>query len=143
MDYIYHSFACLKYAAGAGAALKSAAPAYGSDKKKICCGSGAALTVAAPGGSGSATLNYTYLSMLNLAFVKPIRRLLRACFCCLSLGQDVTLEFPKLQTCNPLPRLILETKSVLHRIGCPKSIKLNGKGLHHCDELGTLNVGCV
>ena len=51
------SFACLKYAAGAGAALKSAAPAYGSDKKKICCGSGAALTVAAPGGSGSATLN--------------------------------------------------------------------------------------
>ena len=28
------SFACLKYAAGAGAALKSAAPAYGSEQKK-------------------------------------------------------------------------------------------------------------
>ena len=45
-------FACLKYAAGA--ALKNAAPA--PTKKKIGSGSGAALKVAAPGGSGSATL---------------------------------------------------------------------------------------
>ena len=47
-------FACLKDAAGA--ALKNAAPAPGSDQKKIGSGSGAALKVAAPGGSGSATL---------------------------------------------------------------------------------------
>ena len=47
-------FACLKYAAGA--ALKIAAPAPGSDPKKIGSGSGDALKVAAPGGSGSTTL---------------------------------------------------------------------------------------
>ena len=46
-------FACLKDAAGA--ALKNAAPAPGSDQKKIGSGSGAALKVATPGGSGSVT----------------------------------------------------------------------------------------
>ena len=49
-------FACLKYAAGAGAALRIKAPAPGSDPKKIGSGSGDALKVAAPGGSGSTTL---------------------------------------------------------------------------------------
>ena len=38
------------------AALKNAVPAPGSDQKKIGSGSGTALKVAAPGGSGSATL---------------------------------------------------------------------------------------
>ena len=52
-------FACLKDAAGA--ALKNAASAPGSDQKKIGSGSGAALKVAAPGGSGSATLGLTAL----------------------------------------------------------------------------------
>ena len=42
-------FACLKDAAGA--AFKNAAPAPGSDQKKV--GSGAALKVAAPGGSAT------------------------------------------------------------------------------------------
>ena len=49
------SFACLKDAAGA--ALKKAAPAPGSDQKKIA--SGAGLKVAAPCGSGSVTLALT------------------------------------------------------------------------------------
>ena len=40
------SFTCLKDAAGA--ALKNAAPAPGSDQKKIGSGSGAPLKVAAP-----------------------------------------------------------------------------------------------
>ena len=47
-------FACLKDAAGA--ALKNAAPAPGSDQQKIGSSSGAALKVAAPGSSGSTTL---------------------------------------------------------------------------------------
>ena len=36
---MFFSFACLKDAAGAGAVLKSAAPAPGSDQKKIGSGS--------------------------------------------------------------------------------------------------------
>ena len=50
-------FACLKDAAGA--ALKIAAPAPGSDQQKIGSGSGAALKVAGPAAPapGSATLN--------------------------------------------------------------------------------------
>ena len=56
-------FACLKDAAGAGAALKSAAQALAPTSKKIGSGSGAALKVAAPApGSGSATLGSTALN---------------------------------------------------------------------------------
>ena len=44
-------FACQKDAAGAGAALKKAAPALVSGQRKIS--SGSTLKVAAPGGSGS------------------------------------------------------------------------------------------
>ena len=47
-------FACLKDAPRAGAALKNAALAPGSDTQKIC--SGGARKVAALGGSGSPTL---------------------------------------------------------------------------------------
>ena len=59
-------FACLKDAAGA--ALKKAALSPGSEQKKIGFGSGAALKVAAPGGSGSATLMIIIAQQLSRSF---------------------------------------------------------------------------